>query len=99
MCVIAPPAEEFLAFGAALALAAERGVEIYALCLTDGQAATNRGTAASGKELGKMRRDEFVASCEVLGIQKHELLDYQDAQLEFSNFSQLTGDIVERIRS
>jgi LmbE family N-acetylglucosaminyl deacetylase len=99
MCVIAHPDDECFAFGGALALAAERGVECYVLCLTDGQAGSYRGAAGSAKELGKMRREEFAASCEVLGIQKHELLDYQDAQLEFSNFSQLAGDIVEHIRS
>ncbi len=99
MCVVAHPDDECFAFGGALALAAERGIETYVVCLTDGQAATHRGTAASGKELGKMRREEFAASCEVLGVKKHELLDHQDAQLEFVDFSKLSGELVERIRA
>lgn len=99
LCVGAHPDDECFAFGGALALAAQRGVETFVLCLTDGQAAKNRGTAASGKELGQMRREEFAASCHVLGVAKHEMLDYNDGQLEFANVSKLAADIVERIRS
>ena len=46
----------------------------------------------------KMRRDEFSVSCKVLGVSHHELLDYQDGQLEFVNFSLAAGRLVERIR-
>ncbi|WP_263384407.1 PIG-L deacetylase family protein [Granulicella arctica] len=98
MCVVAHPDDECFAFGGALALAAERGIETYVICLTDGQAATNRGEAVSGEELGKMRRDEFAASCKVLGVRHHELLDYQDARLEFADFSRAAGRLVERMR-
>jgi LmbE family N-acetylglucosaminyl deacetylase len=98
MCVVAHPDDECFAFGGALGLAAERGVETYVVCLTDGQAATNRGDAASGVALGEMRREEFQASCEVLGVARHELLDYQDGQLEFVEFSVAAGRLVERMR-
>jgi LmbE family N-acetylglucosaminyl deacetylase len=98
MCVVAHPDDECYAFGGALALAADRGVETYVVCLTDGQAATNRGDAASGEALGKMRRKEFRASCEVLGVTRHELMDYQDGHLEFVHFSQAAERLVERMR-
>jgi LmbE family N-acetylglucosaminyl deacetylase len=98
LCVVAHPDDECFAFGGALALAAARGVETYVICLTDGQAATYRGTATSGKELGKMRREELEASCDVLGVTKHELLDYEDAHLEFADFSKLSAELVARIR-
>jgi LmbE family N-acetylglucosaminyl deacetylase len=98
LCVVAHPDDECFAFGGALALAADAGVETYVICLTDGQAATNRGVAASPAELGAMRRAEFAASCNILGVTHHELLDYQDAQLEFANFSEAAGKLVERIR-
>jgi LmbE family N-acetylglucosaminyl deacetylase len=98
LCVVAHPDDECFAFGGALALAADRGVETAVICLTDGQAATNRGVASTGKELGQMRRAEFEASCEILGARNYELLDYQDGQLEFENFSKLAGGLVERIR-
>jgi len=98
MCVVAHPDDECFAFGGALTLAAERGVETYVVCLTDGQAARNRGDAASGEELGQMRRAEFAASCRVLGVAQHELLDYHDAQLERVDFSSAAGRLVERVR-
>jgi LmbE family N-acetylglucosaminyl deacetylase len=98
MCVVAHPDDECFAFGGALALAAERGIETYVICLTDGQAATNRGDAASGEALGAMRREEFRRSCEVLGVTHYELMDYHDARLEFVEFPAAAGRLVERIR-
>jgi LmbE family N-acetylglucosaminyl deacetylase len=98
MCVGAHPDDECFAFGGALALAADRGVETYVLCLTDGQAATYRGEAATAEELGKIRREEFAASCKVLGVTHQELLDYQDGRLEFVEFSRTAGRLVERMR-
>ena len=98
MCVTAHPDDECFGFGGALALYAGRGVETDVICLTDGQAATNRGDAVSGEALGKMRRDEFRRSCEVLGVTHSELMDYQDGQLEFVEFPVAVGRLVERIR-
>ena len=98
LCVVAHPDDECFAFGGALALAADHGVTTSILCLTDGQAATNRGGAQNGEELGAMRRKEFANSCEVLGAHRHELLDYQDAQLEFRSLHELGGRILEHLR-
>jgi LmbE family N-acetylglucosaminyl deacetylase len=98
MLVIAHPDDECFGFGGALALAADRGIETYVICLTDGQAATNRGEAGSAQELGAIRRAEFAASCKILGVTRHELLDYQDGQLEFAEFWRITLQLVERIR-
>jgi LmbE family N-acetylglucosaminyl deacetylase len=98
MCVVAHPDDECFAFGGALALAADRGVETFVVCLTDGQAASSRGDATSGEELGRMRRAEFAASCKVLGVMHQEVLDYQDGRLEFVEFSRVAGRLVERMR-
>ncbi len=99
MCVTAHPDDECFAFGGALALAAERHVETSVLCFTDGQAATHRGSASNAADLGRMRRDEFAASCAVLGVTQNELLDYHDGQLEFADFPKAAGEIVARIRT
>jgi LmbE family N-acetylglucosaminyl deacetylase len=99
MCVVAHPDDECYAFGGALALAARAGFETYVICLTDGQAATNRGAAATGQDLGTMRREEFERSCAVLGVTKHELLDYQDGRLEFVEMHGAAKRLVERIRT
>jgi LmbE family N-acetylglucosaminyl deacetylase len=98
MCVTAHPDDECYAFGGALALAADRGVETYVVCLTDGQAASNRGDAGTAEALGKMRREEFRRSCEVLGVTQHELMDYHDGRLEFVEFSLAAKRMVERMR-
>jgi LmbE family N-acetylglucosaminyl deacetylase len=98
MCVVAHPDDECYGFGGALALAADRSIETYVVCMTDGQAATHRGTAASGGELGAMRRAEFAASCKVLGVTEHELLDYQDGQLENVPTIAAAELLVERMR-
>lgn len=98
LCVTAHPDDECFAFGGALMLAAEAGVETTVICFTDGQAATNRGASASPAELGAMRRAEFAASCKILDVTHCELLDYQDGQLEFANFSATAAKLVERIR-
>ncbi len=99
MCVVAHPDDECFAFGGALALAVRAGYEVSVVCLTDGQAATNRGDSADGGKLGAMRRDEFARSCAVLGVAHHELLDYQDGKLEFANVSEAAEKIVRRMRT
>lgn len=98
MCVVAHPDDECYGFGGTLALAADRGIETYVVCMTDGQAATNRGTTTTGPELGTVRRAEFAASCNVLGVTEHELLDYQDGQLENVPTIAATEQLVERMR-
>ena len=98
MCVGAHPDDECFAFGGALALAADRRIETYVVCLTDGQAAQHRGDAASGQELGAIRRNEFAASCRLLGVTHHEMLDFHDGQLELVEFSAAAGQLVGRMR-
>ena len=99
MCVVAHPDDECFGFGGALALAAEQGIATYVLCLTDGQAATHRGEARSDADLGRMRAEEFRASCDVLGVTQHEMLHQRDGQLEFADFSALAGQLVQRMRA
>ncbi len=99
MCVVAHPDDECFAFGGALALAVRAGHEVNVICLTDGQAATNRGSSADAANLGAMRRDEFKRSCAVLGVSQYELLDYQDGKLEFANVSEAAEKIVRRMRT
>ena len=98
LCICAHPDDECFGFGGALALYASRGVEVSVLCLTDGQAATNRGDASSAKQLGQTRRAEFEASCKVLGVTNYEVLDYHDGQLEHEHLSELAAGLVSHIR-
>lgn len=81
MCVTAHPDDEAGSFGGTLRKYADREVETCVVCLTPGQAASNRGGAASDDELAELRRKEFAASCEILGVRKPVILNYPDGQL------------------
>jgi LmbE family N-acetylglucosaminyl deacetylase len=98
LVVVAHPDDECFAFGGALALAAEAGIESHVLCLTDGKAASNQGDAASPEELGRMRREELKQSCAVLGVAHCEVLDYEDGQLEFVDFANAAARMVSYMR-
>jgi LmbE family N-acetylglucosaminyl deacetylase len=98
LCITAHPDDESGAFGGALMLAHQRGIETYLVCLTDGQAAHYRGDAQDNDELGRLRRAELAAACQLLGITHHEVLHYPDGELARENFYALTGVIVSYIR-
>lgn len=98
LCVTAHPDDESGAFGGALMLAAQAGVETSVLCFTDGQAAHFRGSASGNQELGELRREEMAAACAVLGVTRCEVLHYPDGALARSNVLEMTGVVVERIR-
>jgi len=98
MCITAHPDDESGAFGGALLMANAAGVETTVICLTEGQAASNRGQAATDEELAQLRRAEFAAAGQVLGTSRGEVLHYPDGQLAEQNFVELVGILVERIR-
>ena len=93
LCVTAHPDDEAGEFGGSLLRYRLSGVETYVACLTPGQAATNRGGAASDEELAAMRRREFVVSCELLKITSGEVLDYPDKGLERVDFRTVVADL------
>lgn len=98
MCITAHPDDESGAFGGALLMAHDQGVETSVICLTEGQAASNRGDAASGEDLARKRRAEFHAAGAVLGVTHGEVLQYPDGRLAEQDFHEITGVLVERIR-
>jgi LmbE family N-acetylglucosaminyl deacetylase len=98
LCLTAHPDDESGAFGGALMLARQQGFATYLLCLTAGTAAHFREGATSDEDLGRMRREELAAACEVLQVTEHRLLDYPDGQLAQESFYGLTGAIVSYIR-
>jgi len=98
LCVTAHPDDEAGAFGGALLLYQERGVETSVICLTAGTAARNRGTARTNAELAALRRAEFAASCKLLHVTHGEVLDYPDGRLDRVNLYEAAGELVLRIR-
>lgn len=99
LCVTAHPDDESGAFGGALLLAHQAGVETSVLCFTDGQAAHFRGQTTDSAELGALRRAEMEAACALLGVTRHEVLHFPDGELAEQSFQELAGVVLERIRS
>lgn len=98
MAITAHPDDECGAFGGALMQAHQRGAETSIICLTEGTAASHRGTAKSDQELAAMRRAEFAAGLRVLDVDHGEVLGYPDGRLANQNFLSVVTALVERIR-
>ena len=98
LAVTAHPDDEAGAFGGSLRLYSDRGVETCVVCLTPGQAATHRGESKGDQELSEMRRNEFAASCEILGVSRGTVLDYPDGQLHRVDLQRVVSDVVQHIR-
>jgi LmbE family N-acetylglucosaminyl deacetylase len=98
MCITAHPDDEAGNFGGSLRLYRDRGVETAVLCLTPGQAATHRGPATSDAELVAIRRKEFLASCQILGVNRGVVLDYADGQLHRLDVYSVVCEITRQMR-
>jgi LmbE family N-acetylglucosaminyl deacetylase len=98
LCTTAHPDDEVWAFGGSLLRYREQGIETYVICLTRGQAATNRGGAASAKELGEMRAQEFYEACRLLKVTRATLLDYPDGALDQLDFKKVAAEMTRHIR-
>jgi len=98
LCITAHPDDEAGAFGGALQICAERGVETSVVCLTAGTAARHRGGARSDEALAAMRTRELGLSCKLLGVSHCEVLGYPDAHLDRTELFSVVGDLVKRIR-
>ncbi|MGH9586526.1 MAG: PIG-L deacetylase family protein [Acidobacteriaceae bacterium] len=99
LCITAHPDDESGGFGGALLMAHRDGVETSLLCLTDGQAAHFRGGVEDNAELGRKRRAELAAACDLLAVTRCEVLHYPDGELAQQNFYELAGVIAARIRT
>jgi LmbE family N-acetylglucosaminyl deacetylase len=97
--ITAHPDDEVGAFGGSLLLYNTRGIETFVICLTPGQAASNRGKAQSTDELADLRREEFAASCKILRVSEAHVLDYPDGALNRTDFYGVVGDLIRRIRA
>jgi LmbE family N-acetylglucosaminyl deacetylase len=99
LCVTAHPDDEAGNFGGTLPTYKDRGVETCVICLTSGQAATNRGLAKNDQELAALRKREFAASCEILGVSKPIICDYPDGQLYRQELNRIVYDLTLQIRT
>ncbi len=98
MCVTAHPDDEAGSFGGTLRKYSDQGVETCVVCLTSGQAASHRGGAKSDHELAEMRRKEFAASCEILGVTRPVILNYPDGQLYRQELNRVVYELTALVR-
>ena len=98
MAITAHPDDEAGSFGGSLRLYSERKVETCVVCLTPGQAASNRGGAKNDQELAAIRRKEFAAACEILKVNRGIVLDYPDGQLHRQDSYKVVCDLTRRLR-
>jgi LmbE family N-acetylglucosaminyl deacetylase len=98
MVITAHPDDEAGNFGGSLRLYRDRGAETSVICLTPGQAATNRGSAKNDRELAELRRAEFAASCEILRVSEPVVLNYPDGQLHRQELNRVVYELTLRIR-
>jgi LmbE family N-acetylglucosaminyl deacetylase len=98
LCITAHPDDEAGNFGGTLLTYRERGVETGVICLTPGQAASNRGDAKSDQELAEIRKREFAASCELLKVSKPVILDYPDGQLYRQELNRVVYELTLHVR-
>ena len=96
--ITAHPDDEVGAFGGTLLLYGSLGIETYVICLTRGEAASNRGEAKSNEELASIRSSEFRESCKVLRVAKASILNYPDGGLNRQDFFSVVGDLTRRAR-
>jgi LmbE family N-acetylglucosaminyl deacetylase len=98
MVIVAHPDDEAGSFGGSLRLYGERNVETCVLCLTPGQAASNRGGAKSDLELAAIRRKEFAAACQILKVNRGIVLDYPDGQLHRQDSYKVVCELTRHLR-
>src|ERR1700756_4621409 len=98
MVVTAHPDDEAGGFGGTLRKYADTGVKTCVICLTPGQAASYRGGAKNDQELAAMRKKEFAASCEILGVARPIVLDYPDGQLYRQELNHIVYELTLNIR-
>jgi len=98
LCTTAHPDDEAWAYGGTLLKYRELGAETHVICLTRGQAATNRGSATSDDDLAATRTQEFYEACRLLKVSRAQILDYPDGKLAQLNFGEVAADLTRRIR-
>lgn len=83
MSIHAHPDDQEFTVGGTLARWAREGAEIITVCLTHGDAGSNRFTPPdmTRARLAQIREEEQRAACRVLGIKEVVFLDYEDGVL------------------
>ena len=95
LAVFAHPDDEAFRCGGTLALLARRGVRVWVLCATRGEAGV---PGLATEQAGQVRERELRCSCRALGIEPPLFLDHQDGTLAQVNEEQAVEQIARVMR-
>ena len=104
VAVLAHPDDESLGVGGTLAWYASRGVEVFLVTATRGDAGRFRGHRPGSEQhpgreaLAAIREAELRAAAAVLGVREVVLLGYPDQQLDLADPREVVGRIVAELR-
>lgn len=85
VAVLAHPDDESFGMGGTLALYAQKGVAIYLICATRGEAGEMEADCLEGYDsIAQRRESELRCAAELLGITSVQFLDYRDSGMSGS---------------
>ncbi len=95
LAVFAHPDDEAFRCGGTLALLSRRGVRVWVLCATRGEAGV---PCLARQQAGQVRERELCCSCRALGIEPPRFLDLQDGTLAQVNEEQAIAQVMRIVR-
>jgi len=95
LAIFAHPDDEAFRCGGTLALLARRGVRVWVLCATRGEAGVS---GLARQQAGQVRERELRCSCRALGIEPPRFLDYRDETLAQADEDQAIQQVVQAVR-
>ncbi|MDA8218508.1 MAG: PIG-L family deacetylase, partial [Dehalococcoidales bacterium] len=99
LAVFAHPDDETVRSGGTLALLARRGVCVYLLTATHGEAGScGIPPLCRPDELAALRERELACACQMLGLQPPRFLGYRDGYLPQADPDKVVGEIVRVVR-
>lgn len=95
LAVFAHPDDETFRCGGTLALLARRGVQVWVLCATRGEAGVAN---VDPQQAGQIRQAELQCACRALGVQPPRFLNYQDGTLSQIDDARAVAQIAAVVR-
>jgi len=100
LAIFAHPDDEVFRCGGTLALLATHGVHVHILTFTRGQAGScGQPPICMREDLGIVRTEELRCSCQTLGLEDPQMLDYEDGKLAEVTGADGVAHIIAAIRS
>ncbi|MHB8088698.1 MAG: PIG-L deacetylase family protein [Anaerolineaceae bacterium] len=100
LAIFAHPDDEAFRCGGTLALFEQNGFHVHILTFTRGQAGScGQPPLCRREELGAVRTKELYCSCQALGLETPQVLDYEDGALQYVSQEEGVARIATCIQS